>query len=220
MRASRPSVLLWDWDNTLVDAWMGVAAALNVVFAAHAMPPWSLERTRAEARFSLRDSFPPMFGESWPEAARMFRTAMAEGHLAHLQPMSGALDMLEAGSAWPQGVVSNKDGAFLRREVAHLRLHPLFRAVVGAGDADADKPAPDPIWYALEPIGVPPSAEIWYIGDTAVDMQAARAAGCTAVLLGNAAHDGGLARLTECGSAPDLHFATAEGLATRLRALA
>ena len=49
---------------------------------------------------------------------------------------------------------------------------------------------------------------IWYVGDTALDMQAARAAGCTAVLLGDAAHDGGVA-----AAAPDLSFAGAHALA-------
>ena len=29
----RPTVLLFDWDNTLVDGWAAITAALNVVFA-------------------------------------------------------------------------------------------------------------------------------------------------------------------------------------------
>ena len=57
--AAPPSVLLYDWDNTLVDAWAGVTAALNAVFAEFAMPPWTAADTRARARLSLRESFPP-----------------------------------------------------------------------------------------------------------------------------------------------------------------
>jgi phosphoglycolate phosphatase len=53
------------------------------------------------------------------------------------------------------------------------------------------------------------------MGDNGLDMQTARAAGVTAVLVGDAAHDGGVAQ-----AAPDLHFASAEALAARLRALA
>ena len=56
---------------------------------------------------------------------------------------------------------------------------------------------------------------VWYLGDTALDMDAARAAGVTAVLVGDASHDGGIDR-----ARPDLHFPSALDLAARLRALA
>ena len=64
--------------------------------------------------------------------------------------MPGAIAALEAGGAWPQGVVSNKDGEFVREEVRHLGWAPLLPVVIGAGDAAADKPDPDPILLALE----------------------------------------------------------------------
>ena len=60
-------------------------------------------------------------------------------------------------------------------------------AIVGAGDASADKPSPAPIWHALERIGVKPSPAVWYVGDTGSDMLAAHRAGCLAVLVGDAA---------------------------------
>jgi phosphoglycolate phosphatase len=53
------------------------------------------------------------------------------------------------------------------------------------------------------------------MGDTALDMQAARVAGVTAVLIGNAGHDGGIER-----AAPHLHFNSAYQLCARLRDLA
>ena len=63
-------------------------------------------------------------------------------HLHHVAPMPGAAEALAAGAAWPQGVVSNKAGRFLRAEVTHLGWAGHFGAVVGAGDASADKPDP------------------------------------------------------------------------------
>ena len=67
--------------------------------------------------------------------------------------MPGAADALAAGAAWPQGVVSNKAGRYLRAEVTHLGWAPHFGAVVGAGDASADKPDPAPILLALDRLG-------------------------------------------------------------------
>jgi phosphoglycolate phosphatase len=215
MMAAAPRVLLYDWDNTLVDGWAGITGALNAVFTAFAMPEWSVADTRARVRVSLRDSFPVMFGDDWERARDIFYTALEEQHLLHVRPMPGAADALTAGAAWPQGVVSNKAGRYLRAEVAHLGWSGHFGTVVGAGDASADKPDPAPIFLALDRLGHPADGSVWYLGDNALDMATAHAAGVTAVLIGDASHDGGIDR-----SHFHLHFPTALDFAARLRALA
>ncbi|HVZ08850.1 HAD family hydrolase [Rhodopila sp.] len=207
----RPTVLLYDWDNTLVDAWAGITAALNAAFAAFALPAWTVEDTRNRVRVSMRESFPVMFGDRWEEARDIFYRSLTRNHLDHVTPMPEVATMLRAGSRLPQGVVSNKNGTFLRREVAHLGWADYFGAVVGAGDAVIDKPDPAPLLLALGRMGVTPTRSVWYIGDTALDMVAARAAGLTAVLLGDAGHDGGVDR-----ASPDLHFRDAGALASRI----
>ena len=211
----RPRLLLYDWDNTLVDGWAGITVALNAAFTAFALPHWSVQDTRERARVSMRESFPKIFGPEWQRARDIFLTTLSEQHLDHVRPMPGAADLLAAGAPWPQGVVSNKTGKFLRAEVAHLGWSAFFRTIVGAGDAHADKPDPASILLALQNLNIPPDSTVWYLGDTASDMQAARAAGITAVLVGDASHDGGVAH-----AAPDLHFVTAHALAARLRSLA
>ena len=153
MNGAVPAVLLYDWDNTLVDGWAGIAAALNAAFTAFAMPEWTVADTRERVRVSLRDSFPVMFGAEWERARDIFYDTLAERHLHHVRPMPGAAEALDAGAPWPQGVVSNKAGRFLRAEVAHLGWAGHFRAVVGAGDASADKPDPAPIGTCARPAG-------------------------------------------------------------------
>ena len=209
------TILLYDWDNTLVDGWAGITAALNAVFGEFAMPAWSVTDTKARVRVSLRESFPVMFGAEWERARDIFYAAFEAQHLQHVAPMPGVPDALAAGTPWPQGVVSNKAGRYLRAEVMHLGWASHFGAVIGAGDATADKPDPAPIHLALGRLGHIADRSVWYLGDTALDMRAARAAGVTAVLIGDAAHDGGIDR-----SHPDIHFPTALDLAARLRELA
>ena len=210
----QPEVLLYDWDNTLVDGWGGITAALNAAFSEFALPPWTVDDTRARVRVSLRDSFPTMFGGEWQRARDVFYTALEAQHLQHVTPMPGAVEALAAGRALPQGVVSNKTGRFLRAEVAHLRWEEFFGTVIGAGDAVADKPDAAPLLLALDQLGRPPGRSVWYLGDTALDMDAARAAGVTGVLIGDASHDGGIDR-----ACPDLHFPSALDLAAWLHAL-
>jgi phosphoglycolate phosphatase len=215
MSLPAPRAILWDWDNTLVDAWAGVQAGMNAALRAFGMPEWSIEDVRARARLSLREAFPPLFGPEWERAREIFYTEVRARHLELITPLPGIAEAVAAASAWPQGVVSNKQGPILRAEAAHLGWAPRFGTLVGAGDAAADKPAAAPVLLALERLGIPPGPEVWFIGDTGVDMQAARAAGCSAVLLGDAAHDGGLAAV-----APDAHFADGHVLAARLVGLA
>ncbi len=214
-----PSAILFDWDNTLVDAWAGIVAALNEVFAQWGLPPWTVQQGRERIRGSMRELFPPLFGANWEQAVAAFGPAMQRVHLDHVAALAGTEAMLDVARGRPLGVVSNKAGGFLRREVEHLGWGHHFRTVVGAGDAAADKPDPAPILHALDMIGVQAGPAVWYVGDTALDMTTAHAAGCTAVLLGDAAHDGGLVLMQGSGTPPGLHFADAFALAAHLGGL-
>jgi phosphoglycolate phosphatase len=181
----RPRAVLFDWDNTLVDNWATIAEAFNTTLTAMGHEPWTIEETRSRVRASLRDSFPKLFGERWPEAKRIYVDAFASRHLQTLKAMPHAEELLRAlceRGLWV-GVVSNKTGAFLRKEVAHLGWGAYFRTVIGAGDAPNDKPASDPVHLALAQSGVPAGPEVWFVGDTEMDMECAHLSGCVPVLL-------------------------------------
>lgn len=211
-----PACLLWDWDNTLVDGWAAIQHGLNAAFRAFGLPAWDRAEVLARVRGSLRDTFPAMFGPRWEEARDLFYAAVRSCHLELLNPLPGAAAAIEAAAALgPQAVISNKQGPLLRAEAAHLGWAPRFAALIGAGDAARDKPDPAPFRLALAACGTPPGAHVWYVGDTAMDMQAARAAGLRAVLLGGAPHDGGV-----IAAAPDLAFGDAHALAAALAHLA
>jgi hypothetical protein len=72
MRLPPPRAILFDWDNTLVDAWGTIQLALNAALTAMGQSAWTMEETRVRVRASLRDSFPRMFGDRWPEARDIF----------------------------------------------------------------------------------------------------------------------------------------------------
>jgi phosphoglycolate phosphatase len=210
----RPRAIVWDWDNTLADGWAAVTLALNQAFAAFDLPAWSEAETRNRARHSVRESFPPIFGPDWKRAAAIFGEAYRSTHMAAVRPLPGVPALLRTAGHLPMAVISNKEGDFVRRECTALGFDPHFRAVFGAGDAAADKPHHAAFALALEAISEPAGSDIWYVGDTGLDMQAARAWGCTAVLLGDAAHDGGVNSFIV---PPDLHFVDADALSAYLQ---
>lgn len=192
----RPRAIIFDWDNTLVDSWGTIHDALNFLMAAMEQPLWTLAETRERVRLSLRDAFPAIFGERWEEARRIYMDRFQAIHLERLTALPGREAMLRALTADGHylAVVSNKTGAVLRAEAEHIGWSPLFGSIVGAGDAHTDKPHCAPVELALKPSGIRPGPDVWFVGDTAVDMECAIAAGCVPVLLGELEADIGFAQ--------------------------
>jgi phosphoglycolate phosphatase len=184
----RPRAVLFDWDNTLVDSWPIIHQALHEMFTAMGHTPWTLEESKARVRLSLRDSFPALFGTRWEEARRLYMAAFQAIHLERLAALAGVVELLDhlSETGCYLAVVSNKTGPVLRREAAHLGWTRYFARLVGAAHAAADKPDPAPIRLALEGSGIAAGPEVWYVGDTAVDIECALNAGCVPVLLGPA----------------------------------
>lgn len=182
-----PAAILYDWDQTLVDSFRTIAAALNETFAHFGLPEWTLAETRQRARKSARDAFPEIFGARALEAIEHYRAAFEARHLLNLSALPGAGDLVArlSGGGIGQAVVSNKTGRFLRREAEHLGWTQHFAILVGAGDAAADKPDPAVIEMALAPLGIEPGPDVWFIGDTAIDMECAVRSGCLPILIGD-----------------------------------
>jgi phosphoglycolate phosphatase len=212
----RPRALLFDWDNTLVDTWETIHHALVVTFTAMGHEPWTMAETKLRVARSLRDSFPQLFGARWEEARKLYLDTFVSIHLDRLKAMEGAGELLRtlAEDGFSLGVVSNKTGAVLRREADHLGWTAHFRRLVGAGDAVLDKPHAAPILLALEGSSIG-TGEAWYVGDTALDMECAKNAGCLSVLLGaRPLEEESFARFP-----PDLHFPACEALSRYVRGL-
>ena len=181
----RPRAAIFDWDNTLIDSWAIIHDSMNVTLEAMGYPLWTYDETIARVRRSLREAFPEMFGERWEEARDIFYGRFRAIHLDALKALPGAESLLArlAGQGIWLGIVSNKNGDHLRQETRHLGWDRYFGRIVGATDAPRDKPAPEPVHMALNGSGVQPGAEVWFVGDTAIDMECAKNSGCVPVLV-------------------------------------
>jgi len=180
-----PAAILFDWDNTLVDSWTSIGAALNRTLVHMGHEQWSEEEIRARVAKSLRDSFPLLFGDRWQEARTYYYDSFASIHLAHLKPLPMAPNILERlhKAGIPLGVISNKSGPFIRKEAEFLGWTSYFRHLSGAGDASADKPSPEPVRLALEAIGVKAGRDVWFVGDAPIDMECAANSGLTGLVV-------------------------------------
>jgi len=185
MSIDSPKAILFDWDNTLIDSWPIIHAATNATFEAMGHPTWTLSQTKQRVRKSLRESFPEIFGDQWRKAEDIFYAHFRAHHIERLKPLPDTETMLKGlhDRGIYLGIVSNKNGDFLRREVSHLGWDDYFGAIIGALDARRDKPAPDPINLCLAGAKFSAGPGVWYVGDTEMDMECALSANCIPVLL-------------------------------------
>ena len=208
---SKPTAVLFDWDNTLVDTWPVIAACMNETLTRMGQAPWSDQEVRQRVGKSLRDTFPALFGDRWEEAGDIYLSTFKSVHLERLRVLDHAerAVQLVAAAGLPCALVSNKTGPHLRTEVTHLGWDKYFSAIVGATDAPKDKPAPDPVHMALEGSQATAGPGVWFVGDTPTDMHCARNAGCTAVLIHQDTPE-----ITHFGEAmPDVHVVALESWA-------
>jgi phosphoglycolate phosphatase len=187
MELKRPKAILFDWDNTLVNTWPVIHEALHKTFAQMGKEPWTLDMVKQRVSRSMRDSFPVIFGDNWQEAGDAYQKHFRAIHLERLQALPGAEDTLKLLSALPVyvAVVSNKKGPNLRRESQHIGWDKYFSKLVGADDTAHDKPHPAPVHSAMEGSGIKPGADVWFVGDSVVDMQVAHATGCVPLWYGD-----------------------------------
>jgi len=178
-----PKAILFDWDNTLVDSWGIIHKSLEHTFEQMGKEAWSLDEVKQFVGGSLREHFPKLFGDKWEEAGKHYINYYRSNNLAHISPLQGALQTVQLAQniAPHTAVVSNKTGVTLRQEVAHIGWDKYFNNIVGAGDVARDKPSPDQILHVLKQANITPSKDVYMIGDSIVDIQAAKAAGISSI---------------------------------------
>jgi phosphoglycolate phosphatase len=178
---NKPKAIIFDWDNTLVNTWPLIQSAIDNTMVKMGKEPWGLKKVKDNIHKSMRESFPAIFGDKWEEAGAIYKNSYRATHLDNLEFLPGSLDLInkiqELGIL--QFVVSNKIGNTLRQEAEKLGVSDKFFALIGAGDADDDKPSKKPVELALLGSDLDPQKdEIWFIGDTIADISCGYNSNC------------------------------------------
>ena len=113
-------------------------------------------------------------------SARLRRRRVGEAAAA-LPVIAGVPEMLAAlAGRYPLAIVSARGRPMVQDFLERHRLAPWFGAVVTAESCARTKPSPEPLRFAAAMLGVPVEGCVM-VGDTTVDMRAARAAGAQAI---------------------------------------
>lgn len=186
-----PDLILFDWDNTLMDTTPALYQAFCVLSEQYGIPKCSMEEYRARTGMSLRETFPALFGDRWEDAKKVYLDAYMERHLELLTPFADAEKVVAyAAKIAKVGVVSNKTSAILHDEIDWLGWNKYLSAVVGAGDAPKDKPAAEPALLAMHQAEVEYGRPVWFVGDGDADILCAANAGCYPVRVADENKDG------------------------------
>jgi len=177
-----PKAIIFDWDGVLVQTTDFIKEAF---FFTHQKILPHLEKPKDLPALSLRNYFPQLFKEESKRAEKIFYHYVEKNHLRALKEMEGAgvlLDFL-AQKGIPLFIISNKKGELLRKEVDYLFWTGYFKRIIGAGDCAEDKPSVLPVSVALGTLGFQASKDIWFIGDSDVDVECAVKSGCTSLFM-------------------------------------
>ena len=183
----KPSAIIFDFDDTLIDSMPTIKKALDSTFAEFGISKEIITTNKIDINRSLRDYFEQVFAEKLPEARAAYYKHYKQyaQNLTAFENAENVLKFLQQKAVYTV-VVSNKNGPGLRAEINDLfAWQDYFKAIVGAGDAQEDKPSALPALLALEKSGLTDYSNVWFIGDTIVDLETARNLGCKAILYGS-----------------------------------
>jgi phosphoglycolate phosphatase len=207
--------VLFDLDGTLLDSAPDLAAAANAMLAELGLPPRDpamiatyigkgipklVERTLTGSLDAAAD--PALLGRALSLYERYYAAESGRRSV----PFPGVMDGLRMlhGAGLPLACITNKAERFTVDLLKRTGLDGFFEVVVCGDTVARKKPDPEPVLAACARLGVQPS-EVVMIGDSANDVQAARAAGCAVWCVPYGYNEGQPAASLDCDAiVPDL----------------
>ena len=172
--------VLFDFDGTLADSFAAITASTNHVRTSYRLPALAESVVREYVGFGLAHLMSDLVpGANSKEAVARYREHHASVMISGTKLMPGVAETLPElhRRGYVLGVCSNKQVHFTKQLVAAFGYDSILREVLGPDDVDGRvKPDPAMIHLALERLGLS-AGEVVYVGDMAIDVRTARAAG-------------------------------------------
>lgn len=175
--------IIFDCDGTLVDSLGQALESFNYALEKMGEPPRSPEIIKKYFGAAADRIFLGLLGdrEKAHQAFELYlehQSELAEATRLH----EGIEELLETLSSEniPLGVVTGRHTRDLEILLKPHGLVSRFKVLVADSELPRSKPAPDGILLAARSMGIHPS-RAFYVGDSVIDIQAARNAGCSSI---------------------------------------
>jgi phosphoglycolate phosphatase len=182
----------FDLDGTLIDTMADLAAAVNLMLGLLGATELPEPRVRALVGngvdqlvlSALKESLGsiPTHSAHRSAALALFRRLYGQRLFKRSQVYPGVVQALRslADRGLALCCITNKDSVFAEPLLQQAGLSEFLAFTLCADRAEDRKPSPNMLLSACSRLGIAP-AEMLYIGDSSVDIAAARAAGCPVI---------------------------------------
>jgi len=187
---SYPNSILFDLDGTLIDSAPQVRAAVNMVLKDHGHRMLAGDEIVPLLGRGARQTIEGAFMVTGGKKPSDFIDRRVDDYLryylddpkSHTVIYPGVIDVLNQmrGLGIAMGVCTNKPSLTTHTVLEALGLTEFFAAVMAADDVKERKPAAGHIFETLASMGVNTERAV-YVGDSEIDMAAARNAGIPAI---------------------------------------
>lgn len=187
----RYSLVVFDWDGTLVDSTAVIAGAIQDALRAMGEPVPDEHAARFVIGLGLDDAIgnvaPSLPKARYSELAGLYRRHYLARE-SDIPLFDGAVDLLAdlQGAGHSLAIATGKSRIGLDRALERSGLGPRFQAT-RCGDEGFPKPHPDMLLQLMDRLGMSPR-ETLMIGDTIHDVELAHNAGVDAVAVAYGAH--------------------------------
>ena len=187
----RPAALVFDLDGTLIDSRRDITTGLNRLRADLGLPPLALEQVvtmvgegaKVLVRRALEDWNEELTPERLKEVLDRYLSYYEEVCLEITAAYPGIDDMLrELSSRYRLAVLSNKGQRLSIEILEGLDLAWRFKEILGGDSLPTRKPNPAGLNAIADRFDVPVE-QLLLIGDSRIDSETARNAGCAFALV-------------------------------------
>lgn len=176
---SKPTIL-FDLDGTLLDSTDAILASFLHAFTTRKTFPTPTKEMITKVIGYPLDIMFVKCGVDEDEAplyVNEYKLFYREISLPQTTLLPYALKAIELASTFATlGIVTTKTASYTIPLLEHLNIMQYFATLVGREHVINPKPHPEPILLALNNLGMHPSSNIWMIGDTILDLEAAQKA--------------------------------------------
>jgi phosphoglycolate phosphatase len=175
--------ILFDMDGTLIDSTPAILESFDYAFEKMGVRCLEHEKIRSLIGYPLDDIFIKIGVEKSKtgEFVAAYKERYKDVANAKTSLIKGAKEAVELAYSFASlGVVTTKTALYTKDILKHFGLLKFFKAVIGREDVKCPKPHAEPIVKAMNSLNSDKKS-CWMIGDTILDMGAAKAAGINGV---------------------------------------
>ena len=171
-------VILFDLDGTLIDSTEAILYSFKKSFEAFGKVSPKEVDILPQIGYPLFNMFVNLGVDTSManDYVKVYKENYRQIHTQKTLLLNGAKEAIEKAykSGAILGVVTTKTGIYSKELLEHFGLMQYFGTLVGSEDVKKHKPNPEPIYLALERLCVTKGSNTYMIGDTCMDILAAK----------------------------------------------